>query len=192
MDKEEERDHHTRSKAGTQEFASLEDPKRLSNPDQKSNQREGHEDVEVKQSVASVNEIMKLLQRLLGQNEAMKERNQRFENELAAQRSILDNLSSTLGELHQMNSRAASTDQKKLAPTTNEPNLLDRAMKELQAKRINKLLDSTPFYGLTTEDVSDWLEAFKRKCDQVQLPDGQRLIIATDLFKGSAKIWYDT
>lgn len=186
------RQPHLRSKAETQEFAKLEDPKRLSKMDQKPGQPEGKEGLEDKQSAVVADKIMTMLQQLWAQNQVMHQRNQRLETELAAQRSILNNLSSTVRDLQQMNLFATTANQSTAVPIETESNLLDRAMKEIQAKRINKLLDSTPFYGLATEDVSDWLEGFKRKCDQVQLPDDQRLIIATDLFKGTAKIWYDT
>jgi hypothetical protein len=70
--------------------------------------------------------------------------------------------------------------------------LKEQAAKQLQSKRINQLLDSTPFTGSSSQEVSDWIDDFSNKCDQVQLDDDQRLSVAIDLLKGNAKLWYDT
>ena len=75
-----------------------------------------------------------------------------------------------------------------VAETSAISNYKDRAIKELQSRRINKPLDSTSFCGSTYEDVSDWLEMLTLKCDQVKLDDQERMIITTDLLKGSAKL----
>ena len=70
--------------------------------------------------------------------------------------------------------------------------LKEQAAKQLQSKRINQLLDSTPFTGSSSQEVSDWIDEFSNKCDKVQLDDDQRLSVAIDLLKGNAKLWYDT
>jgi hypothetical protein len=70
--------------------------------------------------------------------------------------------------------------------------LKEQAAKQLQSKRINQLLDSTSFTGSSSQEVSDWIDDFSNKCDQVQLDDDQRLSVAIDLLKGNAKLWYDT
>ena len=70
--------------------------------------------------------------------------------------------------------------------------LKEQAAKQLQSKRINQLLDSTPFTGSPSQEVSDWIDDLSNKCDQVQLDDDQRLSVAIDLLKGNAKLWYDT
>ena len=73
-----------------------------------------------------------------------------------------------------------------------ESSLKEQAVKQLQSKRINQLLDSTAFTGSASQEVSDWIDDFSNKCDQVQLDDAQRLSVVIDLLKGNAKLWYDT
>ncbi|CAF4617830.1 unnamed protein product, partial [Didymodactylos carnosus] len=73
-----------------------------------------------------------------------------------------------------------------------ETSLKEQAAKQLQSKRINQLLDSTPFSGSTSQEVSDWIDDFSNKCDQLQLDDAQRLSVVIDLLTGNAKLWYDT
>ncbi|CAF0770090.1 unnamed protein product [Didymodactylos carnosus] len=72
------------------------------------------------------------------------------------------------------------------------PSLRENAAEQLQSKRLNQLLDSTPFSGSTSQEVSDWIDDFSFKCDQLQLDDAQRLSVVIDLLKGNAKLWYDT
>ncbi|CAF2971230.1 unnamed protein product [Rotaria sp. Silwood2] len=69
--------------------------------------------------------------------------------------------------------------------------LKEKASKQLQSKRIDQLFNSTPFYGSTSQEASDWIEDFNNKCDQLQLDDGQCLFVVIDLLKGNAKLWYD-
>jgi hypothetical protein len=71
-------------------------------------------------------------------------------------------------------------------------NAKERTSKQLLMKRINQLLDSTPFSGSTSQEVSDWIQEFSRKCDQLELDGDQRFSIAVDLLNGNAKLWYDT
>ncbi|CAF4629407.1 unnamed protein product, partial [Rotaria socialis] len=73
-----------------------------------------------------------------------------------------------------------------------ESSLKEQAVKQLHSKRINQLLDSTPFTGSASQEVSDWINNFSNKCDQVQLDDAQRLSVVIDLLKGNDKLWYDT
>ncbi|CAM2714040.1 unnamed protein product [Rotaria socialis] len=58
-----------------------------------------------------------------------------------------------------------------------------------QSTSINQLLDSTPFTGSASQEVSDWIDDSSNKCDQVQLDDAQRLSVVIDLLKGNAKLW---
>ncbi|CAF4582758.1 unnamed protein product, partial [Rotaria sp. Silwood2] len=53
-------------------------------------------------------------------------------------------------------------------------------------------LNSIPFSGSNSQEVSDWIEDFDDKCDQLQLGDVQRLSVAINLVTGNAKLWYDT
>ncbi|CAF5117344.1 unnamed protein product, partial [Rotaria sp. Silwood1] len=62
-----------------------------------------------------------------------------------------------------------------------ELSLKEQASKRLQSKRIDQLLNSIPFSGSNSQEVSDWIEDFDDKCDQVQLEDVQRLSVAIDL-----------
>ncbi|CAF5168122.1 unnamed protein product, partial [Rotaria sp. Silwood1] len=73
-----------------------------------------------------------------------------------------------------------------------ELSLKEQASKRLQSKRIDQLLNSIPFSGSNSQEVSDWIEDFDDKCDQVQLEDVQRLSVAIDLLTGNAKLWCDT
>ena len=122
-------------------------------------------------------------------------------------RSPLDNLSETVEALQCtkiLRQNLLSTDQSSLSTTAaslhSTPSLVinaasslkEQAAKQLQSKRINQLLDSTSFTGSSSQEVSDWIDDFSNKCDQVQLSDDQRLSVAIDLLKGNAKLWYDT
>ncbi|CAF3342919.1 unnamed protein product [Rotaria socialis] len=73
-----------------------------------------------------------------------------------------------------------------------QSSLKEQAVKQLHSKRINQLLDSTPFTGSASQEVSDWIDDSSNKCDQVQLDDAQRLSVVIDLLKGNDKLWYDT
>ncbi|CAF4769355.1 unnamed protein product [Rotaria sp. Silwood2] len=57
-----------------------------------------------------------------------------------------------------------------------ELSLKEQTSKQLQSKKIDQRLNSIPFSGSNSQEVSDWIEDFDDKCDQLQLGDVQRLI----------------
>ena len=59
----------------------------------------------------------------------------------------------------------------------------DPATKQLRAKQISQLFESTPFSESAIRDAVDWLHEFNRKCEDIMLDDPQRLSIARGLMK---------
>ena len=194
------RTHHTRSMAGAQEFTSLTDSERKVKPDKEEEKGLGTE------ATYQANESMLMLQQLMIKQDVLLEENKQLRQEMAAQRTIINNLSKAVETIQETKPLGQNTSGIKL-PTTatdsllqptastnknEETHLKEQAAKQLQSKRINQLLDSTPFTGSSSQEVSDWIEDFVGKCDQLRLDDAQRLAVAIDLLRENAKLWYDT
>lgn len=77
-------------------------------------------------------------------------------------------------------------------PHSSSASNTDQSMKQLRSKQISQLFESTPFTGLPTQDVVDWLHEFNRQCDDILLNDAQRLSVARGLMKDDAKLWTET
>jgi hypothetical protein len=153
------------------------------------------------------NEMMLLLQQLLAKQDLMLDENRQLKEEMTTQQITINNLSQAVEAIQGttiLRQHLLPNDPSSLSITTPSPplklplvthaapSLKEQAAKQLQSKRINQLLDSTPFTGSSSQEVSDWIDDFSNKCDQVQLDDDQRLSVAIDLLKGNAKLWYDT
>ena len=153
------------------------------------------------------NEMMLLLQQLLAKQDLLLDENRQLKEEMTTQQITINNLSQAVEAMQGIEivrQKLLPTDSSSLSTTAPSPQLTlplvmnaasslkEQAAKQLQSKRINQLLDSTPFTGSPAQEVSDWIDDFSNKCDQVQLDDDQRLSVAIDLLKGNGKLWYDT
>jgi ElaB/YqjD/DUF883 family membrane-anchored ribosome-binding protein len=194
------RTHHTRSMAGAQEFTALVDSERKVKPDK---EEEKELNMEI---INQANDSMLMLQQLMAKQDVLLEENKQLRQEMVVQRTIINNLSKAVETIQETKAIAQNTSVIKLLTTatdsvlqpiasTNkneETHLREQAAKQLQSKRINQLLDSAPFTGSSSQEVSDWIEDFVGKCDQLRLDDAQRLAVATDLLRENAKLWYET
>ena len=147
-----------------------------------------------------------VLQQLLTKQDQLLDENMQLKNQVALQQLTINNLSDIVEALksnplsnHKLTTKpspATTTTDKVIDLTTDNNkdivNLQQQAAKKLQSKRIDQLLNSTPFSGTMSQEVSDWLEEFNTKCDKLQFDDAQRLSIAVDLLKDNAKLWYET
>lgn len=205
------RKHFTRSMAQKQECSSVNDSERklVREPSpsyveqQQMKTDDQGENVQQQMDIQQPNQMLLLLQQLLAKQDLLLDENKQLKQEMATQRITINNLSQAV-EAMQGTKTSSSNDPSSLSTTaplpqltshvvmTAEHNLKEQAAKQLQSKRINQLLDSIPFSGSASQEVSDWIDDFSNKCDQVQLDDAQRLSVVIDLLKGNAKLWYDT
>ncbi|CAF4974115.1 unnamed protein product, partial [Rotaria sp. Silwood1] len=180
--------------AQTQEFLSLTDSERKIKTD---DQDKNGEEQEANQQQ---HKIVSLLQELLAKQNLLTQ-------DMATQKITVNNLSQAVEALQgtKISYSNIPLTNPSLPPTTTsvseltpsmmksvELSLKEQASKKLQSKRIDQLLNSIPFSGSNSQEVSDWIEYFDDKCDQLQLEDVQRLSVAIDLLTGNAKLWYDT
>lgn len=152
------------------------------------------------------NEIMIILQQLLTKQNLLLDENKQLKQHMTQQQITIDNHTQAIEAIREMKiTYEKSSTNPAPSPTTTtlvdttipviintEHHIKQQTAKQLQSKRINQLLDSTPFSGSTSQEVSDWIDDFIYKCDQLQLDEAQRLSVAIDLLKGNAKLWYDT
>ena len=138
------------------------------------------------ESLQLPNESMRLLRQLLAQQSLLNDDNKQLRKEIGCQQKAINGLAEALETMKI--DRETNT---KSSPSTTL-NLVSEAAKQLQAKRIHRLLDSAPFTGSASQEVSDWVEEFTRKCDQLRLDDAQRLSVVADLLTENAKLWYET
>ena len=113
-------------------------------------------------------DVMALLQLVLVKQDLLLEENKQLKHDMATQQAITSNQSEAIGKLQKVETTYQESLSKELRTTTinahaaltnidAEPNLKEKAARQLQSKRINQLLDSTPFSGSVTQDVSDWM-----------------------------------
>ena len=126
---------------------------------------------------------------LLADNEQLKQSLQHHEATIDRLVKFCNNLhvGNATPLVHTTSSTAASTSH--AIPSVSAG---DHTMKQLRSKQLTHLFESTPFAGTAAQDVVDWLDEFNRKCDDIQLDDGQRLSIARGLMKDDAKLWVET
>ncbi len=202
------RKHYTRSMAQPQEFLLLPDSDRKVKCEQQQQKSDDQDDNrEEPVVIQQPNAMMLLLQQLLAKQDLLLDENRQIKEEMTTQQITINNLSQAVEAIQgtkTLRQSLLSTDPSSLSTTAPSPpltlplvmnaasSLKEQAAKQLQSKRINQLLDSTPFTGSSSQEVSDWIDDFSNKCDQVQLDDDQRLSVAIDLLKGNAKLWYDT
>jgi hypothetical protein len=195
-----ERPHHTRSMAGTQEFTSLTRGEQQVKSDKDEEKEQGME------IIYRTNEGMLLLQQLAQKQYVLLEENKQLRQEIVAQWTIINSLSKAIETIQETKPLTQNTSLIQVATATtdsslqrtspsnknDETHIKEQAAKELQSKRINQLLDSKPFTGSSLQEVSDWIDDFVGKCDQLRLDDAQRLAVAIDLLRENAKLWYET
>lgn len=208
--------HYTRSMAQKQESSSLteSDHKLRQEPSpsyieqQQIKTDDEGEQIQGQMDIQQPNQIILLLQQLLAKQDLVLDENKQLKQEMATQQITINNLSQAVEAIQEESKilYQSISSTKPSPPSTTaalpqsippiiknaESNLKEQAAKQLQSKRINQLLDSTPFTGSSSQEVSDWIDDLSNKCDQVQLDDDQRLSVAIDLLKGNAKLWYDT
>jgi hypothetical protein len=201
------RKHYTRSMAQAPEVLLLPDSDRKVKCEQQQQKSDDQDDNrEEPVVIQQPNEMMVLLQQLLAKQDLLLDENRQLKEEMTTQQITINNLSQAVEAIQGtkiLRQSLLPTDPSSLSTTTPSPpltlplvmnaasSLKEQAAKQLQSKRINQLLDSTPFTGSSSQEVSDWIDDFSNKCDQVQLDDDQRLSVAIDLLKGNAKLWYD-
>lgn len=152
------------------------------------------------EGIQQQNKIMLLLQQVIFKQDMLLEENRKLKHEMEDQQLTINSLTIAIGNLQgakasepdpRSNVRpAATTSQQQHVQQLTES--VSQATKQLQGKRITKLLEITPFTGLPDEDVDDWLTEFDKRCEDVQLEGEQRLSVARDLLKGTAKLWNET
>ncbi|CAF1481203.1 unnamed protein product [Rotaria sp. Silwood1] len=165
------------------------------------------ENKQAQMDIQQSNQMMLLMQQLLAKQDLLLDENKQIKQEMATQQITINNLTQAIEAIQVSNvlyhnilptkpslSLTTATLSQSTSPVIMniESSLKEQAAKQLQSKRINQLLDSTPFTGSASQEVSDWIDDFTNKCDQVQLDDAQRLSVVIDLLKGNAKLWYDT
>ena len=205
------REHHTRSKAQSQELVSLDEVQQQLQYDPSSSVTPNI--VKNENDETSINDTS---------NESKKEDNNNNEQQneifkwlkdiadkIHAQQNIIDSLTQAVatmqaGTMLHQNSASRdpldiiipiNTQEQQSLPSifvTSPTSLASQANKQLQAKRVAQLLESRSFTGSTNEDITDWLTEFDRKRNYVQLDNAQRLSVARGLLKGTAKMWSDT
>lgn len=202
------RKHYTRSMAQAPEFLPLPDSDRKLKCEQQQqkfdDQGDNREEPVV---IQQPNEMMLLLQQLLAKQDLLLDENKQIKQKMETQQITINNLSEAVEVIKGtkiLDQKLLPTDPSSPSTTAPSPQLTlpvvmnvasslkEQAAKQLQSKRINQLLDSTPFTGSSSQEVSDWIDDLSNKYDQVQLDDDQRLSVAIDLLKGNAKLWYDT
>ncbi|CAF4482234.1 unnamed protein product, partial [Rotaria socialis] len=200
--------------AQKQEFSSLTDSehkvRRGSSPSYIEQQQirmdDQDENKQAQMDIQQSNKMMLLMQRLLAKQDLLLDENKEINQEMATQQFTINNLTQTIEAIQVSNALCHNVLPTKTSSLTTAPlwqstssvimnmesSLKEQAVKQLHSKRINQLLDSTPFTGSASQEVSDWINNFSNKCDQVQLDDAQRLSVVIDLLKGNDTLWYDT
>ena len=205
--------HHTRSMAHTKEHLLVIEPddklREMSSPSEvEQNQTKAEDEDEHVHGYGTVHqstEVMRLLQQLMIKQDLILHENTQLKQEIATQQITINELSQAVRSIRGKN---VEVEPKLMEPptppmsltshlttrTAHEPELKlkEQAVKQLQTKRINQLLDSTPFSGSMSQEVSDWIEEFSTRCDELNFDDTQRLSVAVSLLKGNAKLWYET
>jgi len=208
--------HHTRSMAQKQESSSLtkfdhklrQEPSPSYIEQQQIKTDDEGEQIQGQMDNQQSNQIMLLMQQLLAKQDLLLDENKQLKKELASQQIFINNLSHAVEAIQEgsttlcqstLSTKPCSLSTTSQLPQSTPPtitnvetSLKEQAAKQLQSKRINQLLDSNPFTGSASQEVSDWIDDFSNKCDQVKLDDTQRLSVVIDLLKGNAKLWYDT
>jgi hypothetical protein len=155
---------------------------------------------DVKPESCQHNEMLILLQQVLQKQDILLGENQKLKNDLIRQQTIIDNLSIAMQTLQVTDAaRREAIDYHSLLSTTNRQHPSQplntfalQAAKQLQTKRITKLLETSPFTGSTEEDAEEWFAKLERKYQDVQLDYDQRSSITRELLAGSAKLCNDT
>ncbi|CAF1573858.1 unnamed protein product, partial [Adineta steineri] len=143
------------------------------------------------------NDVMSMLQQLLQKQDQLLEENRKLKSQVEIQQVTINSLSEAVETLHinlppQHDSISNPSTDATPEFFKEKFSLQQQAAKQLQSKRIDQLLNSTPFSGTMVQEVTDWLEEFNAKCDKLHFDDTRRLSVAVDLLKGNAKLWYDT
>jgi hypothetical protein len=196
--------YNTRSIAQTQEFSTLTEAEHKSKRETRELQNEQHETKMIHREEEhgtgqNPNKMIRLLQQLLVKQDLMLEENKQLEQDMASQPMTINSLSDAVEAiqvgrmLHNMRpSLAVETNTASIVVKNDETKLEEQAAKQLQSKRIDQLINSAPFTGSIIQEISDWIEDFSNKCDQLRFDDTQRFSVATDLLKGNTKLWFDT
>jgi hypothetical protein len=144
------------------------------------------------------NEILLLEQALTKQYLLLKE-NMLLNQDMATQQTFINNLSRTVATLKNIKlvSASMSANHSSIQPTTAslsdvESSLKEQTNKKLQSKRIDQLFNSTVFSGSDLQEVSDSIQEFNNKCDQLKLDEPQRFSIAFALLNDNVTLWYET
>ena len=203
----EPKQHHTRSAAESQIFVALKDSDGTIRHDlQTTNQdplqiKQDEEDMgkpgSTKATQQQPPDMEAMLERLLLKQHQILEENKQLRQEIALQQSNINYLHQTITTIRHSQVHPQTDTTKKSSSTSSRGDetaygLKEQTTKQLQSKRIKQLLESKPFSGSTSQEVSDWIEEFEDKCDDMHLDDDQRLSIAVGLLADNAKLWYDT
>ena len=159
-----------------------------------------HQVEQHQEGVQQQNKIMLLLEQVILKQDMLLEENKKIKNEMEDQQLTINSLMIAVENLQEINASQSDSILKERPTTTTSQQqhlqtstaLVSQATKQLQGKRITKLLEITPFTGLPDEDVDDWLTEFDKRCEDVQLEGEERLSVARDLLKGTAKLWNET
>ncbi|CAF1310440.1 unnamed protein product [Adineta ricciae] len=204
---ENKKQHYTRSVANSQEFKLLaDDQQKMSHGSNSVNQDllEFKQVEEAKAEQDSVTELQRqpmgmaeMMHQLLNKQDRLLEENKQLRQEMALQQSTISYLHETITTMRHSQMNDHNDQNEKSSPTSNSISAVDQGVKEqttkqLQSKRIKQLLDSKAFSGSTSQEISDWIEDFEDKCDDLALEGAQRFSVAVGLLADNAKLWYDT
>ena len=195
--------HHTRSKANSQPFLSLSDNESaslLTNPEMASSSDlsssilpvNDQVDLSTPDTTSNLAEIIKFQKEILAENQQFKHSLHQHEIAINNLVQLFDRLTDTKPSTGSIKPELTTDVGTVNSSTGTLTSNLDPATKQLRAKQISQLFESTPFSGSATQDVVDWLHEFNRKCEDIRLDDTQRLSIARGLMKNDAKLWMET
>ncbi|CAF1394596.1 unnamed protein product [Adineta ricciae] len=204
---ENKKQHYTRSVANSQGFKLLTDDQQKMSQGSNSVSQDLLEFKQVEEAKAEQDSVTELQQQPMGMTEMMHqllikqdrilEENQQLRQEMALQQSTISYLHETITTMRHSQMNEDIDKNGKSSPISNSISAVDQGVKEqttkqIQSKRIKQLLDSKAFSGSTSQEISDWIEDFEGKCDDLALEGAQRFSIAVGLLADNAKLWYDT
>ncbi|CAF2185166.1 unnamed protein product [Rotaria magnacalcarata] len=130
------------------------------------------------ETISNLAEIIQCQTQILAENQQFKHFLNQHEIAINNLVQLIDRLTDTKASIGAIKSEITTHVGTVNSSSVTLASNLDPANKQLRAKQIYQLFESTAFSESAIQDVVDWLHEFNRKCENIMLDDTQRLSIA--------------